>query len=225
MEWSRALNSRTRWERLLFVTGILLLSFYVVARVHGLLSSRWELQRFWKAQRSANETGAWHGWQDYQEPDVRLWSPKRIAAYESALHSSVPSPMGVLRIASLSLEVPILDGTDDFTLNRAVGHIEGTAEPGQRGNIGIAGHRDGFFRVLKDIRQGDVIELITTKENTRYLVDQLLVVSPQDVSVLQPGSTASLTLVTCYPFYFVGSAPQRFIVHASAEHPTDLSKR
>jgi sortase A len=115
-----------------------------------------------------------------------------------------------------------LEGKDDFTLNRAAGHIEATAEPGQDGNVGIAGHRDGFFRVLKDIHQGDAIELITTKQDIRYVVDELLIVNPQDVSVLQPRSRASLTLVTCYPFYFVGSAPQRFIVHALVAHPANL---
>lgn len=114
----------------------------------------------------------------------------------------------------MNLEVPVLEGTDDFTLNRAVGHIEGTAEPGQNGNVGIAGHRDGFFRGLKDIQVGDAIEVITQTATSHYLVDEILIVSPQDVSVLRRRSRASLTLVTCYPFYFVGSAPKRFIIHA-----------
>jgi sortase A len=87
--------------------------------------------------------------------------------------------------------------------------------PGDAGNVGIAGHRDGFFRGLKDISVGDEIDLIMTKEKTTYVVDQIEIVSPADVHVLEPRSTSSLTLVTCYPFYFVGDAPQRFIVHAA----------
>lgn len=226
MEWSRRLSSPSRrLEQLLLVAGVLLVSFYLAARVDGVLSSRSELQQFWQSQRTANETGAWPGWHEYQDPDMRFWSQHRIDAYNAAAHSSTASPLGVLRIASVHLEVPVLEGTGDFTLNRAVGHIHGTAEPGQDGNVGIAGHRDGFFRVLKDIHHGDAIELITLKQEIHYVVDELLIVSPQDVSVLQQRSQPSLTLVTCYPFYFVGSAPQRFIVHASVANATDLPRR
>ena len=92
--------------------------------------------------------------------------------------------------------------------------IEGTAIPGAEGNAGIAGHRDGFFRGLKDIGPGDVIELDTLKGNESYRVERVWIVDPEDVSVLDPTSTRALTLVTCYPFYYVGSAPQRFIVRA-----------
>ena len=108
----------------------------------------------------------------------------------------------------------MLPGTDDRTLDRAVGHIEGTAQPGTDGNSGIAGHRDGFFRGLKDITPGDVIELDTIQGKDVYRVERTWVVNPEDVSVLDPTSTRALTLVTCYPFYFVGSAPRRFIVRA-----------
>jgi len=108
----------------------------------------------------------------------------------------------------------VLPGTDDGTLDRAVGHIEGTAKPGTDGNAGIAGHRDGFFRGLKDISPGDVIELDTLQGNDSYRVERVWVVDPEDVSVLDPTSTRALTLVTCYPFYYVGSAPRRFIVRA-----------
>ena len=108
----------------------------------------------------------------------------------------------------------MLPGTDDGTLDRAVGHIEGTANPGAEGNAGIAGHRDGFFRGLKDIIPGDVIELDTLQGSDSYRVERVWIVDPEDVSVLDPTSTRALTLVTCYPFYFVGSAPRRFIVRA-----------
>jgi sortase A len=97
---------------------------------------------------------------------------------------------------------------------RAVGHIEDTANPGTHGNLGIAGQRDSFVRGLKDISPGDVIELDTIEGTDSYRVERTWVVRPEDVSVLDPTSTPALTLVTCYPIYFVGSAPDRFIVRA-----------
>ena len=112
------------------------------------------------------------------------------------------------------MEAPLLEGTDDVTLNRGVGRIEGTAHPGEDGNLGIAGHRDSFFRVLKDIKVGDRVDLEGLERSDTYVVDQVEIVDPGDVSVLRPRSKPSLTLVTCYPFYFIGSAPRRYIVHA-----------
>ncbi len=120
----------------------------------------------------------------------------------------------MLRIPKIRLEVAVLPGTDDRTLDRGVGHIEDTAPPGTDGNSGLAGHRDGFFRGLKDIAPGDAIVLETLDATETYLVERTWIVNPDDVSVLDPTPTRSLTLVTCYPFYFVGSAPQRFIVRA-----------
>jgi sortase A len=129
--------------------------------------------------------------------------------------SKTDPPLAVLEIAKLRIRVPVFDGTDDLTLNRGVGRIIGTAKLGETGNIGIAGHRDGFFRGLKDISEGDEIVLTTTAAKTIYIVDQIEIVSPADVRVLEPRRASSITLVTCYPFYFVGDAPKRFIVHAS----------
>jgi sortase A len=112
--------------------------------------------------------------------------------------------------------VPVFIGTGDLVLNRGVGQIEGTAPPGEVGNIGIAGHRDGFFRPLKDIAIGDELVLETTSESITFLVEELHIVDPADVWVLEPTDSPAVTLVTCYPFYFIGSAPQRFIVRANA---------
>jgi sortase A len=134
----------------------------------------------------------------------------------------MPTPLGVLRIPSIVIAVPVLEGTDDLTLNRAVGHIDGTAAPGEEGNIGIAGHRDGFFRGLKDVHLGEYLDLYTERGNTRYIVDEIRIVPPEDVSVLAPRPRSSITLVTCYPFYFVGSAPLRYIVHASTTSAINL---
>ena len=147
-------------------------------------------------------------------PDQHLWSPERIRAWTDTQTHAAPPPLGILRIPRLGLEVPILEGTDETTLNRAVGHIEDTSTPGSPGNSGIAGHRDGYFRVLKDARLGDVIDIETTRGVATYRIARMWIVAPEDVSVLDPGPLEEITLVTCYPFYFIGSAPQRFIVRA-----------
>jgi sortase A len=149
--------------------------------------------------------------------DLSLWSPKRVQAFKDSLVEDVDAPIALLKIRKIHLEVPVFDGTEDLTLNRGVGRILGTARIGQRGNLGIAGHRDGFFRGLKDVAPGDAVELVLRGQTRTYVVDTIQIVSPKDVRVLRPTPNATLTLVTCYPFYFVGSAPQRYIVSASAE--------
>lgn len=146
--------------------------------------------------------------------DQSLWDRGRVRAYALAMGRPAPPPLAVLRIPRLHLEVPVLEGTDEWTLDRAVGHIDGTPRPGEVGNVGIAGHRDGFFRVLKDISAGDAMELALPGETRHYRVEKVSIVRPDDVSVLDPDPSHVLTLVTCYPFYFVGSAPERFIVRA-----------
>lgn len=125
------------------------------------------------------------------------------------------SVIGRLDIPRLKLSVMVREGADEGTLRRAVGHIPGTALPGKIGNVGLAGHRDTFFRALRNIREDDTIELETTGGSYRYLVTSTKIVTPRDVSVLEASGGPTLTLVTCYPFYYVGSAPKRFIVHAA----------
>jgi sortase A len=146
--------------------------------------------------------------------DVTLWSEARIAAWHRTRDRSGPTPLAILRIPRIGLEVPVLEGTDELTLNRALGHIEDTALPGVDGNIGIAGHRDGFFRALMNVVPGDAIEVEALHSTEQYTIERTWIVTPDDVSVLDPTTEPSVTLVTCYPFYFVGSAPQRFIVRA-----------
>ena len=203
-------------QRLLFILGLLLITICVAAYVHQKILSQAQLERFdsRRGQTPVQRTGPLVTASDFAV-DFRLWSAKRIAEYEDSLAQHVAPPLAVLHISKFDLRVPVLEGTDELTLNRGVGHIAGTARPDEEGNIGIAGHRDGFFRVLKDISSGDTIELQTTRATDHYIVDQIVLVRPDDVSVLQPRSVRSLTLVTCYPFYFIGSAPQRYIVHAS----------
>jgi sortase A len=122
--------------------------------------------------------------------------------------------VGRMEIPRLGISVAIAEGTDAFTLRRAAGHIRGTALPGRFGNVGIAGHRDTLFRPLRNIRQDDVILLTTLQGEYRYRVVSAKIVSPSDVAVLTPDGNEILTLVTCYPFYLVGPAPDRFIVRA-----------
>jgi sortase A len=122
--------------------------------------------------------------------------------------------VGRIEVRRLGLSVIVAEGTDEATLRRAAGHIEGTQLPGPSGNVGIAGHRDTLFRPLRNIRNDDVITFTTLQGVFRYRVVSTKVVSPYDVAVLNPDNHEILTLVTCFPFYFVGSAPDRFIVRA-----------
>jgi len=192
-------------ERTFWIFGVAGLVWWGAFHIVVATSTQDDLKRF-----AALQVVAPHG----VMPDQSLWSPARVSAWRKALSEPPRTPLAVLRIPKIRLEVPVLHGTDDDTLDRGVGHIEDTAEPGTEGNSGIAGHRDGFFRGLKDISSGDAIELDMLEGTDFYRVERTWVVNPEDVSVLDPTSTRALTLVTCYPFYFVGPAPQRFIVRA-----------
>ena len=201
-------------ERTSWAFGLVGLVWWGAFHIGVATSTRHDLERFAALQVVATQAGT---------PDQSLWSPNRVSAWRKALSEPAPAPLAVLRIPKIRLEVPVLPGTDDRTLDRGVGHIEDTAQPGTDGNSGIAGHRDGFFRGLKDITPGDAIELDTLQGKDVYRVERTWVVDPEDVSVLDPTPTRALTLVTCYPFYFVGSAPQRFIVRAVRVGDTPVS--
>jgi sortase A len=125
-----------------------------------------------------------------------------------------PSTIGRIEIPRLRLRAIVREGVDDGTLRRAVGHVPGTARPGEDGNVAFAAHRDTFFRALRDIRRDDRIVMETYDSRYEYIVDSLQIVSPTDVSVLKPTKDPELTLITCYPFYYIGHAPRRFIVRA-----------
>ena len=146
--------------------------------------------------------------------DMSTWSPARIEHYRESLRDAAV-PQALLRISSVKLVVPVFEGTSDRNLNRGAGRIEGTARIGEAGNVGIAAHRDGFFRVLRDVRVGDELLLERVSGTDRYRIVSTSIVDPSDVSVLATTTDEhSITLVTCYPFYYVGSAPRRFIVRA-----------
>lgn len=199
-----------RLEQLMWLLGLLALAVWLLVITAGTLGTRRELERFAALKTRPKAPSLY----PVAVPDQRLWSPARVRAWRDSLLQPGPPPLAVLRIRRLGIEVPVIEGTDESTLNRGAGHIEGTASPGSDGNSGIAGHRDGFFRGLKDISEGDVLELDTPAAVEEYRIERSWIVPPEDVSVLAPTGSASITLVTCYPFYFVGSAPDRFIVRA-----------
>lgn len=205
-------------ERVLFVAGIVLVGFAIVTYGTGRLYSHFAVARFHDvlAQTVSGSDAS----RTDKPVDVSLWAPKRIEAYKASLSEQFGDPLALLKVDKIHLEVPVFEGTDDRVLNRGTGRIIGTARIGESGNIGIAGHRDGFFRGLKDVYVGDSVELETTSGTQTYVIDWIKVVDESDVSVLRQEPASALTLVTCYPFYFVGSAPQRYIVHASLKGET-----
>jgi sortase A len=148
-----------------------------------------------------------------ESPDRHEWSPARVAKYQASLDTPVHA-IGRLEIPGAGVSVMVLEGTDANTLDRAVGHVPGTARPGQPGNLAIAGHRDGYFRGLRHLGTGDAISLTTLDGVARYQVDKIEVVKPAHTEVLAPSAEPTLTLITCYPFFHVGDAPSRYIVHA-----------
>ena len=152
--------------------------------------------------------------------DQLSWSERRKAEYQHALSEEAGAALAILRIASTRIEVPVFDSTSKTALNRGSGHVSDTALPGTPGNIAIAGHRDGFFRGLKDIRIGAEIELTSLHGQQHFRVSELMIVDPLEVSVLNPTEETVITLITCYPFYFVGPAPERFIVRATLLQPS-----
>ena len=192
-------------EGVAWSVGLLALSVWAAGTVSGAMGARQDIARF--VEHANPHLGA-------SAPDTASWSEKRIREWRESLTGKAPPPLALLRIPGIGLEVAVLPGTDDWTLNRAVGHIEGTSAPGTGGNVGIAGHRDGFFRGLQHISVGNVIEVETRGQLERFRIEQTWIVKPEDVWVIDPTDTPSITLVTCYPFYHIGSAPQRFIVRA-----------
>jgi sortase A len=179
-------------QRLLLTTAILLLGYYGYV-----VLDTWMFQR-----RAA---------QSLERLPLASSSPSPAAAVAAGPDGLI----GRLDVQRLGVSVVVIEGTDVLTLRRAAGHIKGTALPGQTGNIGIAGHRDTLFRPLRNIQPDDIITLTTPRGQYRYRVVSTKVVNPRDVAVLNPDGHEVLTLVTCYPFYFVGAAPDRFIIRAA----------
>ena len=198
-----ALRPRRWLERILILTGVLCLGYYLYGYVETRLYQSFEDQQLDAILRSATS--------DTSPAGTRRAPP------------AAGSTIGRIEIPRLGVSAVIRAGSDARTLRLAVGYIPGTALPGERGNVGLAGHRDTFFRKLRDINPDDEIR-VTTKDGVfHYYVQRTNIVQPKDVWVLNATSYPALTLVTCYPFTYVGSAPQRFIVRAALGTPAQLS--
>jgi len=156
---------------------------------------------------------------DRQAASESASQPQSAAVPKSAPAAAADGLIGRIEIPRLLLSVVVVEGVDKTTLRRAVGHIPGTSLPGDSGNVGLAGHRDTFFRPLKDLKIKDEIQFSTLKGNFKYEVQSLRVVDPSNVGVLASSGENVLTMVTCYPFYFVGPAPKRWIVRARQVSP------
>lgn len=175
--------------------------FLVVAGVSALGYCGFDLGNAWFYQ--ANQSHSFDVARENGPPKMFTEMPENAAV------------LGRLQIPRLGLAVMIVEGVDENDLARAAGHIPGTTWPEKRGNVGIAGHRDTFFRPLHNIRRNDTIQLTTLHGSYKYRVVSTSIVDPSDVRVLRATSQDTLTLVTCYPFYFIGAAPKRFIVRAA----------
>ncbi len=207
----------TSAERALWVIGVMLIACYGAVRVDAETGRREGIESFTRVSASASsmprEMAPAH-------VEQNAWSEGRIRAYARELTAlQSPVPEALLRIPSVKLSVPVYADTSATSLNRGAGLIAGTAGPRAAGNMGIAAHRDGFFRALKDVQLGDRIEIENLSGIRVYRVSALYIVNPDDTRPLRPTGRSVVTLVTCYPFYYVGSAPQRYIVRATAITP------
>jgi sortase A len=183
-------------------TGALLVSVVAVARLDAEGGRQTAIEKFQAAPL---------------QPDQSLWAPGRVRDWQASLALVTETPVAILRIPDLGLEVPVYESASELHLNRGAGLIAGMGLPDKGGNLGIAGHRDGYFRVLKDAAPGQKIVLETRLGTHTYRVDTTAVVDPADLAPLADTVDPTITLVTCYPFWFLGHAPQRFIVRGSYE--------
>jgi sortase A len=201
-----------KWaQRVLNVCAVLLLGYCGFALVDSWIFQRREsrdLDRLLRDQRAASEG----------MPQPESSSSPRVAPAAAA-----DGLIGRIKIPRLLLSAVVFEGVDKTTLRRAVGHIPGTALPGQPGNVGLAGHRDTFFRPLKDLKIKDEVQLSTLGGDFKYKVESIWLVQADDVGVLASAGENMLTMVTCYPFSFVGPAPERWIVRARQVSPQTAS--
>lgn len=172
----------------------------------GLLQSR----QVWIQDRFSGESKL----KEIPAPDTSLWNPARIDHHLDSLTAEIQPPMGVLVIEKIGLEVPVFNGTGDLVLDRGTGRILGTGNFYGEGNLGISGHRDGYFRGLKDLEIGDIITLRGVDGDQEFIVNNFSTVHKSNHEAIKVTDERMLTLVTCYPFYHVGHAPDRLLVQA-----------
>lgn len=191
-------------ERLFVVAGVALVAWC------GLVT--WQAREFQRAENLALDLS--RGQPAPAPPAMDAPEPKHASAARETASRVSKGLIGRIEVARLGLKVVVIEGSDEATLRRAAGHVPGTALPGQQGNMAITGHRDTFFRPLRNIREGDFIRVTTLKSEFGYRVTSISVVGPDDVGVLRPQASEELTLITCFPFSYIGPAPRRFVVRA-----------
>ena len=208
-------GSYIRWSRnAFFIIGILALGYVGFALIDTSIYQADETRRFEQALKDSRPSvGSSKDLHPSAIPPAPA-EPDRESDKSPAIARREGAPLGRIEISRIGLAAIILDGIDESTLRRAVGHIPGTSLPGEKGNVALAGHRDSFFRALRNIRKDDEITLTTLAGSHRYQVHATKIVAPDDTEALEGSYDDILTLVTCYPFNFVGSAPKRFIVRA-----------
>jgi sortase A len=202
-----------RWSSyVLCLIGILLLGYCGYVLLEARSYQAHQTSRFNEALNTSQPFAA--SGEHSPAPVLPALPEATLAAKSRAQPAAGGILLGRIELDRIGLDAMIMDGIDSKTLRSAVGHIPGTALPGQTGNVAIAGHRDTFFRGLRTVRLDDELTLTTLEGSYRYRVDSLLVVEPREIWVLNDTGEAILTLVSCYPFNYVGPAPQRFIVRA-----------
>jgi sortase A len=204
-----------RWSQYLtFGVGVLLLGYCGFVLLDARLFENYQSRQFQQALKSLTlSKGGAKNLHPSSLPAPEA-QPTPTRTESPGIAGLGGSALGRIEISAIGLDAMIMEGTDGKTLRRAVGHISGTPLPGEQGNVAIAGHRDTFFRTLRNIRENDEITLTTLAGSFGYRVDSIKVVEADDMAVLDSSDAAILTLVTCYPFYFVGPAPKRFVVRA-----------
>lgn len=200
-------------ERVFLIVGLATAGIYAASTMYARLYQAYASRAF---DRSLREEEGFPGGEPSSMQDGGPGDGARTASesQQGQRRRARGSTIGRLEIPAAGLSVMVLEGTDAWTLNQGVGHIEGTALPGRTGNTGIAGHRDAFFRGLKKVSKRDRVVLTTRSGRYEYRIADIRIVAPEDTEVLAPSRKPTLTLVTCYPFDYVGQAPKRFVVHA-----------
>lgn len=230
----RARAGVLRWiEYLFLIAGLVAVDYYIWVNVEGKLSQAYESWSFDEQLKGRQPSllgflkdgtaiGALLGESSRSSQDLSP-VPQEQAAAPKPAPKAAPGPrlpigavVGRVEIPRLDMSLIVREGVDEKTLRKAVGHVPSTALPGEMGNVAIAAHRDTFFRGVRNIRKGDEVVLSTLQGTYTFVVDSMKIVLPENVGVLKPvANTNTLTLITCYPFNYVGAAPKRFIVRAT----------
>lgn len=222
------MKSRGRWTRVrvielcLILLGLVLVGWYAVSNGGSSLQASYDSYKL-DAQLRGEKPSVTGYVRDLFGAGASEEARGREPAEPAPVRRQRPprgEVVGRLEIPRIKVSAVVREGADDKTLKKAAGHVAYTALPGEKGNVGIAAHRDSHFRNLRNVKEGDLISMVTPWGKYEYEVESLKIVTPKNVEVLHTTPEPSLTLVTCYPFNYVGSAPKRFIVRARQVQPS-----